>query len=426
MSEIFLSRIKIRDFRTFGDFEIHVPAAPGLVLLTGTNGLGKSSFFDAIEWGLTNKIRRFEPYLQTGKKKLVENDYLTRRGAEPGSHRVSLTFSGHDPIERGAGSSTPLADIIAQLARPDRRTINDLGTYLALTHFLGQAAQQRFTSRDPRDQWQALKGPSGLDRLERIRAGLRGRPTVTAFTRRIEQQQASVTALERQIVDWQGWTTRLERLRSAARAVGVLTTAEVSERIDQLETDLLQLTSGQPHAIKGEDIGQRLAAVGDRIGDALRSMGERKTALEALAPLAVQFAISQAESRLDAPNLVRLRGEVSDAQARLDRASPLVGSTSDAVMTQQAAIATIDQNISILDAGWTDLTRRTQLAELIASDERDRAALLQAIATHHATLETADGNISVHADAVAEVARLRSLAGSAKTVEESLADYIDF
>lgn len=132
MSDLFLSRIAIHDFRTFGDFEIDIPAAPGLVLLTGTNGLGKSSFFDAIEWGLTSKIRRFDPYLKdSGKKKLVEKDYLTRRGAEPGTHRVALTFSENDPIERGAGRTTPMADIIAQLARPDRRTINDIGTYIS-------------------------------------------------------------------------------------------------------------------------------------------------------------------------------------------------------------------------------------------------------------------------------------------------------
>jgi DNA repair exonuclease SbcCD ATPase subunit len=425
MSEIFLSRIAIHNFRTFGAFDIDLPAAPGLVLLTGTNGLGKSSFFDAIEWGLTDRIRRFEPYLQTGRKKLVEKDYLTRRGAEPDSHHVSLTFSGHDPIERRAGTATPMADIIAQLTRPDRRTINDLGTYLALTHFLGQAAQQRFTSRDAQDQWQALKGPSGIDRLERIRTGLRGRPTVTAFTRRIEQQQASAAMLERQIADWQGWMTRLERLRSAARATGVLTSAEVSERIDQLENEMLQLTSDQPLAIAGDGVGQRLAALGDRISDALRSTSERKTALEALTPLARQFAIAQAESRLDTPNLVRLRGEVSNAQVRLDRASPIIVSAKDAVAAQQAAIATIGQAIAILDAGRTDLTRRAQLAELIAADEVNRAALVEAIATHRAALETADGAIAAHSNAVAEAARLRSLAGSARALEESMVDYLD-
>ncbi|WP_137153714.1 AAA family ATPase [Rhizobium sp. FKL33] len=426
MNDIFLSRISIQDFRTFGDFEIDIPPAPGLLLLTGTNGLGKSSFFDAIEWCLTSKIRRFDPYLRAGgKKKLEESDYLTRRGAEPGVHRVSLTFSGNDPIERGAGKTTPIADIIAQLARPDRRTINDLGTYLALTHFLGQAAQQRFTSRDPHDQWQALKGPSGIDRLERIRSGLRGRPTVMAFNRRIENERASIAAIERNIADWQGWMTRLARLRAAARASGVLTAAEVSERIKRLEDNLMQLTSGQPLPITGENVAQRLAAMGDRIAEAVRATVERKTALETLAPIAAQFAISQAESQLDAPALVRLRRAVSDAQAHVDRVSLLVAPANDAVAEQQAAIATIDQNIAILEAGRTDLSRSMQLADMIAADQTDRAQLVGAIDAHKALISEADQAIKAHAEAVADLARLRSVAASAKAQDESMRDYLD-
>jgi len=425
VSDIFLSRIAIHDFRTFGDFEIEVPAAPGLVLLTGTNGLGKSSFFDAIEWGLTNKIRRFEPYLQKGRKNLAEKDYLTRRGAEPGSHRVSLTFSGSHPIERSAASATAMADIITQLARPDRRAINDLGAYLALTHFLGQAAEQRFTSRNPQDQWQALKGPSGIDRLERIRAGLRGRPTVTAFTRRIEREQGTVAMLDRQIADWQGWMTRLERLRSAARATGVLSADEVAGRIDRLEADFQQLVGSQPVAVTGEDVGQRLAVLGDRIGEALRTSGERKSALEALSTLPAQFAVSQAEARLDHPSLVRLRSEIGDAQARLDRAAPLADAANDAASTQNTAIATINQNIAVLDAARIDLARRAQLAELLAADATNRAALGDTIAAHRTTIENADATINQHGEAVAEVARLRSLAASARALNESMADCLD-
>lgn len=425
MSDIFLSRIAIYNFRTFGDLEIEVPAAPGLLLLTGTNGLGKSNFFDAIEWGLTNKIQRLEPYLQKGRKRLAEKDYLTRRGAEPNSHRVSLTFSGNGPIERSAARGTATADIIAQLARPDRRAIHDLGTYLALTHFLGQAAQQRFTSRDPQDQWQALKGPSGIDRLERIRAGLRGRPTVTAFTRRIEKEQRAVAMLDRQIADWQGWMSRVERLRSAARATGVLSADEVAGRIDRLEADLQQLVASQPVAVTGEGVGQRLAALGDRIGDALRTSGERKSALEALSTLPAQFAISQAEARLDHPGLVRLRSEASDAQARLDRAAPLVGAANGAVTIQNTAIATIDQNIAMLDAARTDLARRAQLAELLATEAKDRAALGETIAAHRTTIENADATINQHGEAVAGVARLRSLAASARALNDSMADCLD-
>lgn len=422
MSEIFLSRIAIRDFRTFGDFAIDIPAAPGLVLLTGTNGLGKSSFFDAIEWGLTNKIRRFEPYINKGRKKLVEKDYLTRRGAEPGSHSVALTFSDGDAIERGTASGTSMADIVAQLARPDRRTINDLGTYLALTHFLGQAAQQRFTSRDPQDQWQALKGPSGIDRLERIRAGLRGRPTIAAFTRRLDAEQAVVATLDREIADWQGWMTRLERLRAAARATGVLTADEVAARIDQLERDLQQLAAGQLIAVTGEGVAARLAALGDRIGEALRTAGGRRTAIETLSDMPAQFAVSQAEGRLDHPTLVRLRSVVSDAQTRLDRASPLVGSANDAVTAQNAAIATIDQNIAVLDAARIDLARRGQLAALVSTEQQDRTALANAIAAHRTTIAEADAAISQHGEASADVARMRSLAASARALNEAIAD----
>ena len=424
MSQIFLSRIAIQDFRTFGDFAIDIPAAPGLVLLTGTNGLGKSSFFDAIEWGLTNKIRRFEPYINKGRKKLVEKDYLTRRGAEPGSHSVALTFSDSDPIERSETGGTAMADIVAQLARPDRRKINDLGTYLALTHFLGQAAQQRFTSRDPQDQWQALKGPSGIDRLERIRSGLRGRSTIAAFTRRLDDEQGVVSTLDRQIADWQGWMVRLERLRAAARATGVLTSDEVAARIDLLENDLQQLAAGQPLAVTSEGVGQRLAALGDRIGEALRMTGGRKAALEGLSALPAQFLVSQAEGRLDHPNLVRLRSVMSDAQARLDLASPLVGSTGAAVTAQKAAIATIDQNIAVLDAARTDFARRAQLAELISSEQQDRTSLTAVTAAHRATIVKADAVISQHGEASAGVARLRSLAVSARTLNEAMADFL--
>lgn len=87
MSEIFLSRIAIKDFRTFGDFAIDIPAAPGVVLLTGTNGLGKSSFFDAIEWGLTNKIRRFEPYINKVARSFSRRT-ISRAGA-PSPDRIA-------------------------------------------------------------------------------------------------------------------------------------------------------------------------------------------------------------------------------------------------------------------------------------------------------------------------------------------------
>lgn len=77
MTATFLTRLELRDFRTFGHFELDIPPTPGLTLVVGPNGLGKSSFFDAIEWCLTGHIRRFSEYI--GRRR--ESEYLTRRDA---------------------------------------------------------------------------------------------------------------------------------------------------------------------------------------------------------------------------------------------------------------------------------------------------------------------------------------------------------
>ena len=61
MSQLFLFRGSIQDFRTFGTFDISIPAAPGLLLLDRhQRAWGRVVFSDAIESGLTGSVRRFE------------------------------------------------------------------------------------------------------------------------------------------------------------------------------------------------------------------------------------------------------------------------------------------------------------------------------------------------------------------------------
>ena len=142
MSDIYLHTIGIEDFRTFGKFRVEIPPGPGLTLVVGTNGLGKSSFFDALEWGLTGQVRRLQRYVP----KADDADYLTRRGARS-PHGVVLGFAGGTELTRKGAVAPAPAAVIDLLKRPKwGAQIQDIGTYLAFTHFLGQAEPQRFTS----------------------------------------------------------------------------------------------------------------------------------------------------------------------------------------------------------------------------------------------------------------------------------------
>src|ERR1051325_2389183 len=97
VSEVFLKYVAFKNFRTFGEFAVDIVPAPGLTLLVGTNGLGKSNFFDGLEWAITGEVRRLKPYMRAGDELKV----LTRRGARAGSHSVRLEFTGDQVITRG-------------------------------------------------------------------------------------------------------------------------------------------------------------------------------------------------------------------------------------------------------------------------------------------------------------------------------------
>lgn len=417
MTDIYLSRIQIRDFRTFGRFEMEVPAGPGLVLLTGTNGLGKSSFFDSVEWGLTGKIRRFVPFVEKGR--LSESNYLTRRGADSGAHEVTLTFSDGEQVQRSATHATPEPSIIAQLAKANRPTISSLSTYLALTHFLGQAAQERFTSRDPHDQWQALKGPSGIEKLEEVRSGLRGRSTTAAFTRRVDAQRSAVTEIERQVAEWQGWQARLSRLQQAARASGNLPAEDVAQRARVLEAELFSLLREPVPPIAGETGGQRLARLSDRIAQALSGTTEREAALEKMAGIIAPFAAAYANARVDHPVLMRVRQDLHDARVALATAMSEAEAATTDVAAQTTALATIEREVTLLEAVRADLVLREELVRKISETEAEVLTLSTTEFECRAALAAAETALRTHAESAAKVAGLRSTAQRSSTLETS-------
>lgn len=187
MNEIFLRSVELSNFRIYGEsYAFEFPEGPGVTLITGANGLGKTSFFDAVEWALTGQVGRFSDIPNDARRR--GRDPLTRVGAAENSHRVSLAFSEGAPIDRGAGF-LPADGLIEQLLKqPDWPEIGNLHGYLSITHFLGQASTRRFSLREPKSQWEALKGPAGVDRINLLRERVSGQGARQAFTRAIRDR----------------------------------------------------------------------------------------------------------------------------------------------------------------------------------------------------------------------------------------------
>lgn len=153
MTTLYLQRIEISNFSAYGDnFSLSLPG-PGVTILAGPRGLGKSAFFEAIEWALTGRVRRLEALAQESLDPGRDNALLARReqGGPVSQYSVSLEFvSGEGEssrIERRAvreqGNRERFAEVLSptqqqviDLLRADSwlNEISDIGEYLRLTH----------------------------------------------------------------------------------------------------------------------------------------------------------------------------------------------------------------------------------------------------------------------------------------------------
>jgi exonuclease SbcC len=165
-----LQAIEVEAFRGFGEpFRFEFGDADVLVLY-GPNGHGKTSFFDAIEWGLTGRLFRYEEEATAERKqyRYVGNQF--HRQTQP---RVRLEFQMEDGRQvvltrSNTAKATDVTDaekdflqlkvdgvehegVVAQAVlhgllvhREWQATMPDVGKGLFLTHLLSQERMSRF------------------------------------------------------------------------------------------------------------------------------------------------------------------------------------------------------------------------------------------------------------------------------------------
>jgi DNA repair exonuclease SbcCD ATPase subunit len=162
VTTLFLQRIEISNFRAYRDnFSLSLPG-PGVTILTDPHGLGKSSFFEAIEWALTGRVRRLEALTQEDLDRGRSNVPLARTEEDVpvAQYRVALEFvNGEGEVsrierravreqengERFAEVSFPTQQQVIDLLRADSwlHEISDIGEYLRLTHLRGPAGTDK-------------------------------------------------------------------------------------------------------------------------------------------------------------------------------------------------------------------------------------------------------------------------------------------
>ena len=322
---LYLSQVVLSQFRSFKELDVRLHPGPGVLIVHGTNGLGKSSLFDALEWALTDRIDHFSGTPGADKP----GTYLCRwnQGSRPEPARAALTFSDGRRIERSLARATAkksvlsgdVADIAAYL-RDDGwdQPIASLTHHLLLTHFLGQSIQARLTHRKPSDRFDMLREAARSSGVKDINDALYGEDGKARMARAygrstdLVRKEANILAEE---------LAREERLWGESRLAGAIddnaAAGELSMLLSLVHTSHAALA---PAALDGgptiEGVSQALvnASAATATADALigraRRLAAERTSLQA------QFATHVAAQGEARERVIALSEAISSAKAR--------------------------------------------------------------------------------------------------------------
>jgi len=249
-SRLFSTGISIRNFRGYGNFTLALPARPCVVLLSGANGLGKTSLFEALEWGLTGSVKRLD-HVSGGKANPRD---LARHADGVDSFDVSLAFQDGEGREERvtrtqliprvgpplAPVGTLLEEVASILASGDPRWNvrgKNLADYLHLTHLHAQVAFLRLVTFEAKDRWLRVSPLAGADRFERIRTNLtNSKKELTRLKDRRTQELATAVAARQR---WTELVARWQQLRKVTSTVhDILAPADVSRKVMEFRAGL--------------------------------------------------------------------------------------------------------------------------------------------------------------------------------------------
>jgi exonuclease SbcC len=429
MNPVYLSRIEIENFRTYGeDFKVELNPVPGVTLVCGMNGLGKTGFFEALEWALTGDVRR----LSEKRKDQLDPVAITRSGAPESSHRVLVQWGGYT-LERQGNELKQGADLSDFLRQPSwQPQISDVATYLRLTHFLPQASASRFTMLDEPTRWGLLKGPAGVERLERLRLLINDKRARNAFADAVARVKTECDGIERKIADWNEAIERRRQLRGFAQAAAAISPAEIIEMLAgpwellSKELSVMPTSDESPHGVAA-----RMGILRERIELHRGRLIEINTKLPYLEEV-LNNLVAQTARRAEAVGLIQ-RTETETkvlAEAWSATESALRALRNELRAREEEFREGQARSLQLQQLTETDLARQAATASLGVQTKREEA--LQAkvaecdarLASARSRVETYQRNVAKQhsvADGMKRVGEARGALTAAQMAEEQAA-----
>ena len=176
----FLERLSVTGFRGIGpQADLEVVPGPGLTLVVGANGTGKSSFAEGLEFLLTGKT-----YAGKASPGRLRQGWRNRHSEEARLLQAQLAIEGQaGPVvvsRRWRPEATELDDhtVDTEIAGERKAELMALGWETALdTHrpLLSSSQLNEIVEEDPSAQFDAMAAGLGLERLTEAIKRLRGR-----------------------------------------------------------------------------------------------------------------------------------------------------------------------------------------------------------------------------------------------------------
>lgn len=340
-SDVTIQRLRVESFRGFRDprdFDLSATS----VIVTGPNGTGKTSFFDAIQWCLVGSIDRLEDLRARRNVEHIVNQYRIGRKAfveivlMVDSVPLSLRRTGDhngSTLELRRPDSEPVfgrdaEDTLRELLLPD--TDLPLAAALTTSGLMQQDVMRRVLEAKPTERYRHISTVLGLGELEEFEEAARSLARAaqererTARAERDRAVEALHAAQERLVVTQVRLDSRpeIEALRDEVRSL-----------IQDLPTSASRLTLNAD--LEGQDAVRALATQFGQTIDAVEAADSLSRRAQSLRP---QLSEEPGESVLTA-----LQATLDVAEARLASSISQIASARTELSAARAAAADLAQ-----------------------------------------------------------------------------------